>query len=85
MRNPREVLLRNHEYRMSYSGCDDSFEDYFSHIDYFLNFNGEKKIFFYEDMIQDKKSFMYELYIFLSISINTLSITFNKFISILII
>ena len=50
---------------MSYSGCDDSFEDYFSHIDYFLNFNGEKKIFFYEDMIQDKKSFMYELYIFL--------------------
>jgi len=65
VRNPREVLLRNHEYRMSYSGCDDSFEDYFSHIDYFLNFNGEKKIFFYEDMIQDKKSFMYELYIFL--------------------
>lgn len=64
VRNPREVLLRHHDYKFVNSGwcCYDS---YFDSVEYFENFNGKKICFFYEDIITDKVRFIEELYVFL--------------------
>jgi hypothetical protein len=64
VRNPREVLLRHHNYKFVNSGwcCYDS---YFRSVEYFQNFNGKKICFFYEDIITDKIRFIEELYAFL--------------------
>lgn len=62
LRNPQEVLLRHCNYIINKT----SFEIYFKCIDYYLNFNGNKKLFFYEDIITDKIRFINELYEFLN-------------------
>lgn len=64
VRNPREVLLRHHDYKFVNSGwcCYDS---YFRSVEYFENFNGKKICFFYEDIISDKLRFIEQLYAFL--------------------
>ena len=67
IRNPREVLLRQNNYKMNISRSVCSFNKYFHLIDKFNKFKGKKKIFFYEDMISNKKNFINELYNFLDI------------------
>lgn len=64
VRNPREVLLRHHDYKFVNRGwcCYDS---YFNSVEYFEKFNGKKICFFYEDIISDKLRFIEELYVFL--------------------
>jgi hypothetical protein len=64
VRNPREVLLRHHDYKFVNSGwcCYDS---YFRSVEYFENFKGKKICFYYEDIIIDKQNFIEELYTFL--------------------
>ncbi len=62
IRNPREVLLRQCNNKIIFK----SFDIYFKCIDYYLNFNGNKKMFFYEDIISDKTTFINELYTFLN-------------------
>ena len=62
LRNPREVLLRNCNNKMNYK----SFDIYFKCIDFYINFNKNKKMFFYEDLIIDKINFINELYQFLN-------------------
>lgn len=66
VRNPREVLLRHLDYNFRLNGWD-GYESYFDSIDYFNNFEGEKHIFFYEDIYKDKIAFVKELYAFLHI------------------
>ena len=61
IRNPREVLLR-HEY---FKYKESSFNKYFNNVDYYLNFKGNKILFYYEDIITDKKEFILKLIDFL--------------------
>ena len=66
VRNPREVLLRHLNYKFQLEGwC--GYDSYFESVDYYNNFNGEKHIFFYEDICNDKVKFIKELYAFLCI------------------
>ncbi len=67
IRNPREVLLRHNNYEMNY----DNFNIYFKCIDYYLNFNGNKILFFYEDIVLNKIDFINKLYLFLECKNNT--------------
>jgi hypothetical protein len=66
VRNPREVLIRQKANKFEPNGWD-GYNTYFRCIDYYNNFNGKKKIFFYEDILIDKVSFIKELYNFLNI------------------
>jgi hypothetical protein len=66
IRNPREVLIRQKGNKFENNGWD-GYDMYFKSIDYYNNFNGKKKLFFYEDIITDKVSFVKELCIFLNI------------------
>lgn len=61
IRNPREVLLRHNNDKIYIKG----FDQYFDVLDYFLNYKGEKKMFYYEDIITNKEEFIKELYKFL--------------------
>ncbi len=61
LRNPQEVLLRHCNYRINLQ----SFNDYFADIDYYLNFTGNKILFFYEDIVLNKIDFVNKLYDFL--------------------
>ncbi len=67
LRNPREVLLRHNNYNMNYK----DFDLYFNCIDYYLNFNGKKILFFYEDIIKNKIDFINQLYNFLDCNNNS--------------
>ena len=66
IRNPKEVLLRNCNYKIDITSWD-SYETYFNLIDYYINFTGNKICFFYEDIITYKLKFIEELYNFLHI------------------
>lgn len=68
IRNPREVLLRHHNYNMCFSkqNCD-SFDLYFELIDYFLGFKGDKLLLFYEDLIENREESTNKIYRFLNI------------------
>ena len=76
VRNPKEVLLRHHNYTLVYryrpTGWrptkSDDFETYFEIIDYYYRFRGKKQILFYEDMLTDKAAFIHKLYDFLSLN-----------------
>lgn len=65
VRNPLEVLLRQHNNKMEYSGKCDSFDVYFKGIDFYNESTCSKKLFYYEDIIKNKKEFIIELYDFL--------------------
>ena len=62
VRNPREVLLRHNNYKINKY----SFNLYFDNLNYFLQFDGPKKIFYYEDIISNKFKFINKLYLFLN-------------------
>ena len=74
VRNPKEVLLRHHNYTLAYRPTDwqpsqsDDFETYFEIIDYYYSFKGKKLILFYEDMLTNKSAFIHKLYDFLSLN-----------------
>ena len=61
LRNPTEVLLRHSHFQYS----EKHFNSYFNNIKIYLNYNGNKKLFFYEDILINKKQFINELYVFI--------------------
>jgi hypothetical protein len=61
IRNPKEVLLRHDKFVYN----EQSFNKYFEGIDYYLYYKGHKLLLYYEDIITNKKEFIYELYDFL--------------------
>lgn len=63
IRNPREAILRHNDFNFN----SDSFNQYFSSVDYYQKFEGKKKLFFYEDILKNKNNFIEELYDFLDI------------------
>ena len=68
VRNPRECLIRqNGFYTWNQNYNWHSYEAYFQLIDYYLKFPHKKHLFFYEDMLTDKKAFVKELYDFLEL------------------
>jgi hypothetical protein len=68
VRNPKEVLIRHKNmhtpFKHNFNGWD-GYNMYFALIEYYTQFNGNKKIFYYEDIISNKISFIHELCIFL--------------------
>jgi hypothetical protein len=68
LRNPREVLLREHKGEMKYDGAWNSFDKYFKCVDSYLEFKGDKILFYYEDLIEKRKKFIRKLYKFLNIN-----------------
>jgi hypothetical protein len=64
IRNPREVLLRNNNYKLNYN----DFQRYFNNIDYYNTCKGDKLILFYEDILTDKKGFINKLYNYLALN-----------------
>lgn len=67
IRNPKEVILRHCNFDLVKLLKCNFIRTYFENIERFLNYNGRKKIFYYEDMITNKKEFVKELYDFLEI------------------
>ena len=67
VRNPREVLIRNLDYKFKIDGWDGC-KTYFECIDYFNYFNGKKIIFYYEDICTNKIKFIEELCVFLELT-----------------
>jgi len=66
VRNPREVLLRHLNYKLIKDvWC--GYNTYFNNIDFFNNFTGKKKIFYYEDILEKKEEFIKQLYDFLEL------------------
>lgn len=63
VRNPTEAIVRHTEFKFNKS----NFIEYFSSIDYYQNFTGNKKLFFYEDILENKNNFIEELYLFLEL------------------
>lgn len=63
IRNPREVLLRNNNYKLFFN----SYDVYFKNIDYYDNFKGKKILLYYEDMITNKVDFINIMCDFLSV------------------
>ncbi len=61
LRNPKEVLLRHYGFQYN----EKSFDKYFNNIKQYLEFKGNKKLFFYEDILTNKEQFINELYKFL--------------------
>ena len=64
IRNPKEVILRQTNFDLKKLKTTLGFM-YQKNIEYFNAYKGKKKIFFYEDMITDKETFLLELYVFL--------------------
>ena len=63
VRNPKEVITKNSEYKF----LPDYYDSYFRLLDYFNNYKGDKILFFYEDILLNKKNFVKRLYSFLDI------------------
>ena len=47
IRNPKEVLLRHNNNKIN----NKSYDLYFRLLNYYINFKGNKKIFYYEDIV----------------------------------
>ena len=67
IRNPREVLVKQCK-KINIDKKKHSYEDYFLNIDYFNNFNGNKLLLYYEDIITNKIEFIEKLYNFLELN-----------------
>lgn len=63
IRNPLEIFARFYENLNT-----ELFDTYFDNIDYFENFNGDKLLLYYEDILTDKISFINTLYSFLNLN-----------------
>ncbi len=61
IRNPREVLLRHQMFKIK----KQNYQKYFHIIKQYHQCTGKKIIFFYEDMLTNKKQFINKLYEFL--------------------
>jgi hypothetical protein len=77
LRNPKEVLIRQagfnlHNVQDGYfintEIINYHFNLYFNMVNYYNDFKGPKKVFYYEDMLQNKTQFVKELYDFLNIN-----------------
>lgn len=73
IRNPNEVLLRHNNYNILTNKINNkmtmkNYDNYFDIIDYYLNCNCDKILFYYEDIIKYKKKFIYNLYNFLELN-----------------
>ena len=68
IRNPKEVLLRQNNYKINMTNNWFSYQKYFENIEFYNNHVGPKIILFYEDMLTDKISFINTLYDFLEIN-----------------
>lgn len=69
LRNPRECLIRqNGFYSWNQNYNWHSYEAYFRIIDYYLESNAKKIIFYYEDILTDPLTFISQLYHFLEIN-----------------
>ena len=62
LRNPREVLVRHPG--VAFPDLE-YFAGFFHAIDFFIKHKGDKKLFFYEDMVESKVEFVQDLYLFL--------------------
>ena len=68
IRNPREVLLsHNGLNKLNINNNWASYNNYFKLIDFYNNFKGKKLLLYYEDIITQKRKFIYTLYNFLKI------------------
>ena len=68
IRNPKEVLLSQNNYKLNIKGKWDSYKIYFKNIDYYNNHNGKKLLLYYEDIIKNKIHFINILYEFLDVN-----------------
>lgn len=68
VRNPKEVLLRQSNFKLNIDGKKFSYNSYFDLIDYYLKCNCKKLLLFYEDIIENKINFINVLYEFLDIN-----------------
>jgi len=76
LRNPKEVIVRQGGFNLK-NVCDGyfvrtetinlHFAMYFNMVNYYNNFKGPKKVFYYEDMLTKKSEFVKELYNFLNV------------------
>lgn len=67
IRNPKEVLLRHHNYEIKINNNWDSYETYFKNIDLYNNHKGRKLLLYYEDILNHKIDFINSLYNFLDV------------------
>lgn len=66
IRNPQEVLLRQNNYKINLNTIHwSNYYVYDQIIEYYLKLQCKKIIFFYEDMINNRKEFIEQLYNFL--------------------
>lgn len=77
LRDPKEVIVRQggfnlrnvlDGYFINTEVINLHFNLYFNIVNYYTNFKGPKKVFYYEDMLQNKTQFVKELYDFLNIN-----------------
>jgi hypothetical protein len=77
LRNPKEVIVRQagfnlknvlDGYFIKTETINLHFNMYFNMVNYYNNFKGPKKVFYYEDMLTKKEEFVKELYDFLNIN-----------------
>jgi len=77
LRNPKEVIVRQggfnlrnvlDGYFIKTETINLHFNMYFNMVNYYNNFKGPKKVFYYEDMLTNKTQFVKELYDFLDIN-----------------
>jgi hypothetical protein len=68
IRNPKEVLLRHCGDKLNINNDWCSYENYFKIIDFYNKYMGKKIIFYYEDIITNKKEFINKLSNFLDIN-----------------
>lgn len=75
LRNPREAITRQCIFRdpsepvqFKKSIYRRYIDRYYTIIDYYLNFKGNKKVFYYEDMIDKTSEFIKELYAFTKVN-----------------
>jgi len=76
LRNPKEVVVRQggfnlknvlDGYFINTEIINLHFNMYFNMVNYYNNFKGPKKVFYYEDMLNNKPQFVKELYDFLKV------------------
>ena len=69
LRDPRECLIRqNGFYSWNQNYNWHSYEAYFRLVDSYLNYPGKKRVFYYEDIITNRKEFIQQLYDFLGLN-----------------
>lgn len=63
VRNPKEILVKNslYEYNVKY------FNSYFKLIDFYNKYDGPKILFYYEDILSNKTTFIKNLYAFINV------------------